>query len=232
MRTDHTEIHALRSADKDAFARQGYLLLPALLEPALTDFLWSYVHTKFACRLLSLGGDDQVPNTPSAYGDHALDGLLEYLRPRIEERSGLRLSPTFSYFRLYKHGDMLKRHRDRPACEISVSLNIGQVPSDTWPLYVEGNGRFYGALLSPGDALLYRGIDVFHWREPFQGSRLAQVFLHYVDREGPHADQEFDGRITLMRPPKKKDARPEEKGAPSMLFHGGIAVAHLDQRLR
>ena len=135
-----------------------------------------------------------------AYGDPTFDGLLEFLRPRIEEYSGLSLSPTYSYFRLYKHGDSLKRHRDRPACEVSVSLNIGQVPSETWPLYVEGSAGTYGALLSPGDGLLYRGIDVFHWREPFQGNRLVQVFLHYVDRNGPHADQKFDRRMTLMRP--------------------------------
>ena len=89
MNTDYLENKVLRSADQEAFGRQGYLLLPGLLEPALADFLWSYVHTKFACRLLSLGGDEQVPNTPSAYGDPAFDGLLEYLRPRIEEASGL-----------------------------------------------------------------------------------------------------------------------------------------------
>ena len=200
MRPDRVEINnALRPADQEAFGRQGYLLLPALLEPILADFLWSYVHTMFSCQLLSLG-DEQVPNTLFTYGDPAFDGLLEYLRPRIEEYSGLSLSPTYSYFRLYKHGDSLKRHRDRPACEISVSLNVGQVPSDAWPLYVEGSAGPYAALLSPGDGLLYRGIDVFHWREPFEGNRLVQVFLHYVDRNGPHADQRFDGRMTLMRP--------------------------------
>jgi hypothetical protein len=197
MRTDRVETNASRSADQGAFGRQAYLLLPALLEPALVDFLWSYVHTKFACRLLSL---EQVTNTLFAYGDPAFDGLLEYLRPRIEEYSGLSLSPTYSYFRLYKHGDSLERHRDRPACEVSVSVNIGQAPSDAWPLYVEGSAGPYGAFLSPGDGLLYRGIDLFHWREPFQGNRLVQVFLHYVDRNGPHADQKFDGRMTLMRP--------------------------------
>jgi hypothetical protein len=198
MRTERVEINALQSSDQEAFGRQGYLLLPALLEPALADFLWSYVHTNIACRLLPV--EDQEPNTLFTYGDPAFDGLLEYLRPRIEEYSGLSLSPTFSYFRLYKHGDSLKRHRDRPACEVSVSLNIGQVPTDAWPLYVEGNAGPYGALLSSGDGLLYRGIDVFHWREPFQGNRLVQVFLHYVDRNGPHANQRFDGRMTLMRP--------------------------------
>jgi hypothetical protein len=203
--TDHLEGGKLRSTDQKEFSRQGYLLLPGLLDLAVSDFLWSYAHTKFACRLLSFGGDTQVPNTPSAYGDPAFDGLLEYLRPRIEECSGLRLSPTYSYFRLYKHGDSLRRHCDRPACEVSVSLNIGQVPADSWPFYLEGNVGTYAATLSPGDGLLYRGIDIPHWRDPYQGSRLIQVFLHYVDRDGPHADERFDGRTTLMRP-QERDA--------------------------
>jgi len=194
---------AARPAEHETFARQGYLLLPALLEPPVTNFFWSYMHTKFASLLLT-ASDQQVPHTPAGYGDPAFDGLLEYLRPRIEHSCGYRLLPTYSYFRLYKRGDVLKRHRDRAACEFSVSLNLGQKPFEPWPLYIEGSGGGYGARLGPGDALLYRGIDLFHWREAYPGEVLAQVFLHYVDRDGRHADQKFDGRETLMRP--KRDA--------------------------
>jgi hypothetical protein len=201
------EIHSIDcSGDAAAknFQRKGYILIPQLIEPALVDFFWSYIHTKFASLLLN-AGDHLVPDTPYDYGDPAFDGLLEYLRPRIEQQSGLALYPTYSYFRLYKHGDVLKRHRDRPACEISVSLNIGQTPTDPWPIHVEGNsGSTCRALLAPGDAVLYRGIDLFHWREPYVGQQLVQVFLHYVDRYGPHADQKFDGRKTLMRPSTAK----------------------------
>jgi hypothetical protein len=70
MTTHHIETSALRSSDQEAFGRRGYLLLPALVEPALADFLWSYVHTKFACRLLSLSSDKgQAPGHPfNAYG--------------------------------------------------------------------------------------------------------------------------------------------------------------------
>jgi len=186
----------------ETFRRQGYAVVPRLIEPALADYFCSYVHTKFASLLLS-GGDLQVPNTPGGYGDPAFDGLLEYLRPRVEERSGLALYPTYSYFRFYKRGDVLKRHRDRPACEISVSLNIGQTPAEPWPIFVEGDAGPYAAQLVPGDALLYRGCDCYHWREAYQGGRLVQVFLHYVDREGPHAGEKFDGRTTLMRPKKR-----------------------------
>jgi len=187
-----------------AFRRHGYLVVPQLIDPALADFFWSYVHTKFASLLLGSGGP-LVPDSLGGYGDPAFEGLLEFLRPRIEKQSGLMLHPTYSHFRLYKNGNELRRHRDRPACEISVSLNIGQMPADPWPIHVEGDSGSYAATLAPGDALLYRGIDLVHWREAYAGNQLVQVFLHYVDRDGPHAGQKFDGRKTLMRSPQRPD---------------------------
>ena len=125
------------------------------------------------------------------------------MQPLVEQASGLALYPTYSYFRLYKHGDVLKRHRDRPACEISVTLNLGQEPAEPWPIYIERDAAPFAAQLCPGDALIYRGCDCFHWRDAYRGVRLAQVFLHYVDRNGLNAGEKFDRRKTLMRPPAR-----------------------------
>jgi hypothetical protein len=194
----HTEDRAPAS-EAELFRRQGYVVLPRLIEPALADFLWSYVHTRFASLMLGSGGP-AVPGSLGGYADPVFEGLLEFLRPRIEAPCGRSLHPTYSHFRLYRRGNELKRHHDRAACEISVSLNIGQTPAESWPIYVDGASGAQAVRLAPGDALLYRGIDLGHWREPYQGQALAQVFLHYVDRHGPHADQKFDGRATLMRP--------------------------------
>ena len=80
---------------------------------------------------------------------------------------------------------------------ISVSLNLGQVPDEPWALYVKGAAGTAEALLRPGDVLLYRGIDLIHWRHAYEGRHLAQVFLHYVDRNGPHRDEKFDRRPAL-----------------------------------
>ena len=194
-----TPIVADERAAREHFARYGYALLPALTAPALTEFLWSYVHTKFASGLLEWG-DKLVPRTPSSYGDAAAEGLLEHVQPRIEAVAGRCLIPTYSYLRIYKHGDVLLSHRDRPACEFSLSLNIGQVPSEPWPIYVESPEGPAQVSLAPGDALLYRGIDLFHWRERYEGRQLVQFFLHYVDADGPHAAQKYDGRPALMIP--------------------------------
>ena len=38
---------------------------------------------------------------------------------------------------LYKQGDELKRHKDRPSCEISTTLNLG---GDPWPIFIDGTG--------------------------------------------------------------------------------------------
>ena len=32
----------------------------------------------------------------------------------------------------------LKRHKDRPSCEISTTLNLG---GDPWPIFIDGTGE-------------------------------------------------------------------------------------------
>jgi hypothetical protein len=95
--------------------------------------------------------------------------------------------------------------------------------------YVVVPGLVDAALLQPGDALLYRGHDCFHWRDAYAGQQLAQVFLHYVDRNGPHAAEKFDGRESLMRPPAPtratvNDAEIEPTGIGHRQFRPGTAT--------
>ena len=126
--------------------------------------------------------------------------LLETLLPRAEFCTGLKLFPTYCYGRIYRHGDTLARHCDRAACEISVSLNLGQEPDAPWPLHLGMGGLDVPVRLGPGDGLFYRGIELPHWREPFPGQNLTQVFLHYVDQNGPHRHERFDRRTQLSTP--------------------------------
>jgi alkylated DNA repair dioxygenase AlkB len=108
----------------------------------------------------------------------------------------LDLIPTYSYARIYKHGDVLHRHKDRPSCEISATLNLG---GDEWPLFLDPTGEIGNegvqVNLKPGDALIYKGTIVEHWREPFAGYECGQVFFHYNDKNGPFKESNiYDGR--------------------------------------
>jgi hypothetical protein len=123
-----------------------------------------------------------------------MDGLLQDLVPEVERISALKVFPTYSFLRLYRRGNVLQRHCDRAACEISVSLCLGYLADETWPIWIEGTSGIAKVHLEPGDALVYRGMECAHWREALAGDHVAQLFLHYVDQNGPYAEWKFDKR--------------------------------------
>jgi hypothetical protein len=180
------------------FARQRYVVARSLLKQPKLSRLHGYA-LKLAGKGLMKSDDQQVPNTPFVYGDFFMDGLLQDLVPEIERISALRVFPTYSYLRLYKRGDVLRKHFDRPACEISISLCLGYSADEPWPISIEGASGIANVQLEPGDALVYRGTECAHWREALPGDHVAQVFLHYVDQNGPHSEWKFDKRPCLTK---------------------------------
>ena len=135
-------------------------------------------------------GDSQVPDAYSHYSDIVMETLLLKVHPIMEKITKLKLYPAYSYARIYNKGNVLKRHTDRFSCEISTTMNLG---GDDWPIYLEPSGeenkKGIKVDLKPGDMLVYRGCDLEHWREPCEGGkdyRLGQVFLHYINKNGPH----------------------------------------------
>ncbi len=145
--------------------------------------------------------DEQCPKSEAIHGTVTFDKLLEDLTPHFEQASGLKLFPTYSYARFYNSQDEeLKLHRDRPACEISATLTL-DFEGDVWPIYMGANEDKSNATeikMEIGDAVMYRGCDIYHWREPYkEGKWQAQVFLHYVDQNGPHAEWKYDKREAL-----------------------------------
>ena len=161
--------------------------------------------------------DKQIPGAYSKYGDWVMDTLLMYMIPIMKAKTGLELIPTYSYTRLYEKGNILRRHKDRPSCEVSTTVHLG---GDEWPIFLDPSGQTFvidefkqtikpGAPkgvrvdLKIGDMLIYSGCELEHWREPFQGNVCSQVFLHYNHANGPFAKTNLlDGRPLLGIPKK------------------------------
>jgi len=193
-----------------------YKIIKQAISKELAEFVYSYFLNKrkvarrfFDDRYISpfttefgVWNDEQIPETYSHYADVAMETLLEKLKPLMEKESGLKLNETYSYARIYKTGDVLKRHKDRYSCEVSTTLNLG---GDEWPIYLEPSGEEgkegTKVILNQGDMLVYKGCDVEHWREAFEGENCGQVFLHYNDASDEKAEQnKYDGRPFLGLP--------------------------------
>ena len=212
-----------------------YQVIKGALNYELANFIFNYFLLKrdavkfmydnnitYDTGMLGTWTDQQIPNTYSHYADPVMETLLVKVLPVMQQETGLDLIPTYSYARLYKNGDILHRHKDRPSCEISTTINLG---GDPWPIFINPDpnaGYTYGPeigehkvqkykptkdkgvklLLEVGDMLVYSGCELEHWREPFEGQVCGQVFLHYNHRNGPFAEKnKFDKRPLLGVPP-------------------------------
>jgi hypothetical protein len=148
------------------------------------------------------GQDEQIPHTYSQYSNIAMETLMLKCQPEMEKVTGLKLYPAYTYARIYKKGDELKRHKDRFSCEISTTMNLG---GDDWPIYLEPSGetgkKGIKVDLKPGDMLVYSGCELEHWRNKFRGKECIQAFLHYNNRKTVGAkDNMFDKRPHLGLP--------------------------------
>jgi hypothetical protein len=183
------------------YRNERYLCVRNLLPRSLVEYLQVYY------RILSAGSgfhkDEQCPLSWSVGGDPAFDALLAWIAPEVSRLVGFDVVPTYSYARIYAKGDVLARHSDRAACEISVSVAIeipqGAAPSMLW--LKPPNHPATTVEMSEGDGCIYAGPEVDHWREPIPADGYMQLFLHFIDRRGEHFPElAYDRRKCLGAP--------------------------------
>ena len=212
-----------------SFKTKKYQIIRGALSKELANFIFNYMmlqrdsvdfmvkHQKVNPYNPFIGTreDKQVPGAYSKYADWIMETLLMYMIPIMKAKTGLDLIPTYTYTRLYEKGNILRRHKDRPSCEISTTLHLG---GDELPIFLDPTGGDFvideyknihkpGAPkgiqvdLKIGDMLIYSGCELEHWREPFEGNVCSQVFLHYNHANGPFAKTNLlDGRPLLGIP--------------------------------
>ena len=212
-----------------SFKEKKYLVIKKAISFELANFAFNYLLLKRAAVKWMQSNnyiseftpgfgswkDKQIPNTYSIYSDMFMETLMMKVLPVMQQHTDMNLMPCYTYTRVYKKGDVLKRHSDRPSCEISTTLHLGGEP---WPIFLDPTGqktvvdehkqihkpnapKGISIDLEVGDMLVYSGCELEHWREPFEGDNCAQVFLHYNNIDGPFGTQnKFDKRPLLGIP--------------------------------
>jgi len=186
------------------FEENGYVILKQFVPRLMCDYISENIRVLEASSYFDYG-DPQVEKAFSAAAPVLTETLLDVMTSILSETINCELYPTYSYLRIYMKGAELERHTDRPSCEVSATLPLSYDAPTIWPLYIESGNKVIGVELEPGDALLYKGIEVPHWREAFEGERQVQVFLHYVKKNGKYSEFKFDKRDHLGHQSVKQD---------------------------
>lgn len=140
----------------------------------------------------------EEPSAHSKYSDPLIEVVLQNVVPDIESIVGFEVEPTYSFSRIYVKGDKLTPHVDRPSCEISATVNVATV-GELWPIWMKARGKEpIKVELNPGDAVIYKGCEVTHWRDEMIDTEVnVQFMLHFVNKNGPYADYKWDKRPGL-----------------------------------
>lgn len=184
---------------QEEFANKGYAIIRDFLPIDIRDLLTQYALFDEMQNFDPEYEQELVPTAHGRHADPAMESVLLRLQPLIEEKLGMKLLPTYSYFRVYRNGHDLRPHLDRPSCEISVTacFNYEYGGEYAWPIYMEDES----ITLRPGDIAVYKGCEIEHGRTklsaPSEDAWHVQGFFHYVDAEGPNAKHKFDGRSSI-----------------------------------
>ena len=175
------------------FGRDGFMVARNVVSKDVLDIAFRYYLS-----YVSVEGYYDVREMNNAFDRYA-DALSEAMMPlvqrRLEADTGLKLLPTYSFARIYTTESKLSKHVDRGACEVSATMTVGfKNSAGLWPICLEHKGARVPVELDIGDALIYRGMELPHWREPLPSGLWCQIFFHFVDAAGPMADHRYDGR--------------------------------------
>ena len=159
-----------------------YKLIKNFLTKEEIKLLTDYCRMKHRINCESFDFEQNDNGDTYFYADPLMESLMINKLDIMQKETGLELLCTYAFWRMYTVNADLKKHTDRNSCEISITLNLG---GEQWPIYLKHNNEEIEIKLNPSDILIYKGCEVEHWRNKFEGSICAQVFLHYNDINGP-----------------------------------------------
>lgn len=178
------------------FWDRGFEVIESLIAPAHIAMSSKAMDVSFGKGEMRKRDSGYVHGGEDEYGPVFGEVLLRHCRPTIEAVVGRELVESYAYWRIYKPGAKLLKHKDRPGSEIAVSITIEADPADQiWPLKLEDtHGDEETLILQPGSGIVYRGHEVPHWRDELTANAQKQLMLFYILKDGEFADYVFDGR--------------------------------------
>jgi hypothetical protein len=173
------------SAAAAAQFERGLVPLAGLLPPFHLGALRRYYryHTRVGSFAL---GDEQAPGRYVSFDEPTTRFVHEQLARTVSDVARRVVIPSYNYLALYQGGASLDPHTDREACEYTLSLCIDATPDPrafgAWPLNVAVDGGPVSITQGIGEALLFRGRYLTHWRDPLPaGYTSSSVLFHFVD---------------------------------------------------
>lgn len=193
LETRYAAWQAHFAAARATMAASGYAVLRELLNPIQLASLRSYFR-QLAAEGYFTRGDSQVKLRDSIYNEPMARFLHHQLNYLVNQVTPEPVIPSYCYLSSYRPGAVLRRHRDRRQCSWNMSLVLDMDPEQpqatAWPIYLDLPVGLREVRLGIGDAVIYRGHEIEHWRDALGANQhVTACFFHFVDE---HFEESLD----------------------------------------
>lgn len=178
------------------FKRDGYVKIPKALSKEIIELYKGFIDLTYTREM-------REPETGSyldgymeiVHANPVDDSVLLYCKHVAEKIFGHEeLVPAYSFSREYFKGSELKIHKDREACQFTLTVTMcrrGEGHAKIWFSDSEDKTNAVCEDLEEGDVLVFNGATAYegskwHWRDPLTLDSLFQLFLHYVAIDNSH----------------------------------------------
>lgn len=178
------QMHALSHHWRQRLAHEQYLHLPQLISPLQVAALRAYTRQRRLCGPLQYEDDPYVQRYFRVH-DPVVNFLHQHVAKVLRSLISETLRSSYNVISYY-HDTALAPHCDREPCIWNVSLQLDSQPASAeaapWPLFLKTRHGELPVLLQAGDALIYPGREMEHWRHHLPPERQETVLLfHFVD---------------------------------------------------
>ena len=177
---------------KQELLDNNYLVIDNFITEDRAKELYKWFKNEARANPQAFSHDPQCPKSLAMYDFRWFVELLIDKIPFMSKVLEEPMLPTYSYARIYANGEVLQKHKDRHACEVSVTLHLDSDETEWIIWFTKPNGEQVSCNLKSGQAVIYLGMISEHWRNEFQGQEYGQVFLHYVRGRGENWMCYFD----------------------------------------
>lgn len=180
------QMHALRHHWRQRLAHEQYLHIPNLISPLQVAALRAYTRRRRQAGPLQYE-DDQYTRRYYRVYDPVLNFLHQHLLQVLGSLVPDQLRTSYNVISYYTDTELIP-HVDREPCIWNISVQLDSQPAACegapWPLYLHTHHGDTPVMLTAGDALIYKGREMTHWRDKLPAGREETVLLfHFVDQD-------------------------------------------------
>lgn len=179
------ELESLR----EDFQKNGFVKIKGVLTPEIIELYKGFIDITIVKQMRDLEDSPYLGGRTESIPHNVFDdSILLYCKHVVEKIWGIdNMIPSYAFSREYFPGSELKVHRDRGACQYSMTLTMckrGQGNTTLWFSDSKDKTNPIPVDLEEGDAIIFNGgYDYggkWHWRDPLEVESLVQLFIHYV----------------------------------------------------